>query len=303
MYLMQKIEEVTIETEDARKQVAEFVLSKRSEINDYTIDEIAKECFTSKSTVTRFAKMVGFHGWRDFIKAYRIELQREEKNIGAVDANYPFTPASSEREIAENLRNLQMDSLQDTFLQLDYNMLNRSVNYIKRARKIAIFAIGPNDFYADIFVRKMMMIGYDNIFTICLRDHKVLERTLTKEDCAILISYSGNNANLFPMSHVSSLKEKGVPMIAITAEGDNYLRLNANATLTISTRERLYSKIGAFASEQSLEYLLNCLYAFVYARDYEKNKEYKETLSKEIEKSRLSVPNAKQREPENRPGK
>lgn len=39
-----------------------------------------------------------------------------------------------------------------------------------------------------------------------------------------MISYSGNNTNHAPMRYLPSLKEHGVPIIAITSAGDNLLR-------------------------------------------------------------------------------
>ncbi len=68
MYLFQRIEEVMVQYQDARHTVAEFVLREQENLYKYTINDIAEATFTSKATVTRFAKVLGYQGWKDFIQ-------------------------------------------------------------------------------------------------------------------------------------------------------------------------------------------------------------------------------------------
>ncbi|MCR4744069.1 MAG: MurR/RpiR family transcriptional regulator, partial [Lachnospiraceae bacterium] len=98
MYLMQKIEDVAVGSDDAKKNVASFILNNYDRIFEYTIDDIARESFTSKSTVTRFAKYLDFSGWRDFLKAFIAEVKIQEKYKDSVDVNYPFSEESSDKE-------------------------------------------------------------------------------------------------------------------------------------------------------------------------------------------------------------
>lgn len=67
--------------------------------------------------------------------------------------------------------------------------------------------------------------------TPTLGDIGLLASTLTEEDCAIVISYSGNNMAHMTMSILPHLEKKGVPIIALTSDGDNLLR-DYNKTLT-----------------------------------------------------------------------
>ena len=103
----------------------------------------------------------------------------------------------------------------------------------------------------------------------------MLSRTLTHEDCAILISYSGNNVHRNPMALVDIFKRNRVPMIAITSGGHNYLQQNIDCVFELSAQERLYSKISNFASEQSLLFILNVIFACYFQKDYSKNLTYK----------------------------
>lgn len=57
--------------------------------------------------------------------------------------------------------------------------------------------------------------------------------------------------------------------------------------LLILSRERLYSKIAAFSTEESTECALDLLYAVAFAHDHERNLRYKVEVSREVEANRL----------------
>lgn len=67
MFLTHRIEEMVAQATDTRRAIGAFVLRERAHLSDYTIADIARETYASKASVTRFAKTLGFDGWRDFI--------------------------------------------------------------------------------------------------------------------------------------------------------------------------------------------------------------------------------------------
>lgn len=64
MFLFQRIEEVILKNNDAKANIAEFVLDEKKELHKYTITQIAERTYTSKATVVRFAKALGYEGWK-----------------------------------------------------------------------------------------------------------------------------------------------------------------------------------------------------------------------------------------------
>ena len=105
MFLIQKIEELMVNHPDARYAVGDFVLHEQKNLHNYTINEVAEHSYTSKATVVRFAKTLGFEGWREFMKVFISEMKYLEQHQGDVDANYPFTEDSSVDEIINNIKN------------------------------------------------------------------------------------------------------------------------------------------------------------------------------------------------------
>ena len=222
MYLFQKIEEVMMNYHDARHAVGEFVLHEQKNLYRDTINEVAEYSYTSKATVVRFAKTLGFEGWRDFMKAFIAEVKYQETHHADVDANYPFHEKSSHQEIIESLKTLQMESIQDSADLMDMDMLKMATTYLVKSKHIVIFGLSPNIFLGELFRRKMISIG-KKVDIANLGEMGIISRTMDEQDCAIVISYSGNNKHAEPMSYLQNLLDQKVSIIGITSGGDNYM--------------------------------------------------------------------------------
>jgi DNA-binding MurR/RpiR family transcriptional regulator len=131
----------------------------------------------------------------------------------------------------------------------------------------------------------------------CGEDKGLLASSLGPEDCAVVISYSGTRTKNSTMEIVPFLQAGGVPIIALTSAGENELRAAAACTFTISSRERLYSKISTFATEASIQYILNVLFSAYFALDYDANLARKLGKARALESTRRST-NADLQEPE-----
>lgn len=275
MNLIHRVEDLSMRYgSGSRKTIGTFILQERQHLHEYSIQEIAERTYTSKAALVRFAKELGFSGWREFLKEFMEEQNYQDSHYTDVDPNFPFGPDSSQKDLISMVCSLQVESLLDTADLLDRAPLEEITDLLRRSRRIALFGINPNLSLAELFKRKMQTIGR-GVETPTLGDIGLLASTLTEEDCAIVISYSGNNMAHMTMSILPHLEKKGVPIIALTSDGDNLLREKAKYTLTISSHERLYSKISTFSTETSILYILNIIFSCYFLRDYNKNLTYK----------------------------
>jgi len=287
MYLFQRIEELMLECQDTRYFIGEFLLKEKAKFYKYSMDDIAKLTHTSKSTLVRFAKSLGFHGWKDFYVAMIDEAKYLESNNTTVDVNFPFHENDSYRKVIDTISRLQIESIKDTSELINEKMLELAVIRISKARRIIIFGMKPNSYYAESLQWKFLSIGVQ-MYVGSPGELGMLSKLLTKEDCAIMISYAGNS-HKEPVTYIDTLKSQGVPMIGITSLGDNYMRQNIDCIFSISSREKLYSKIATFSTEQSIMFIFNVLYSCYFKKEYHKNLKYKIENSKTLEKSRKAI--------------
>ena len=115
MNLIQRVEEAAVlYGGGTRKEIGEFILREKSHLYRYSIQEIADATYTSKAALVRFAKELGFSGWREFLKAFVEEQKYQESHYTDVDPNFPFTAQSSRQDIINQVCSLQVESILDT---------------------------------------------------------------------------------------------------------------------------------------------------------------------------------------------
>lgn len=273
---------------DARHAVGEFILQEQDKLYQYTVTEIAEKTFTSKATVVRFAKAMGYGGWKEFMKDYIAEVNYQKKYKNTVDFNIPFQKEDGIDTIAENIKKLQMESIRETADLLDKEVLKKAADYLAGAENIVIFSSNPNTYLGELFKRKLLTIG-KRAAVAKSGEAGIEAATLGPQDLALIISYSGNSVTQNPVNRIGLLKKNHVPIIGITSGGDNYMRKNLDCIITMSSRERLYSKIANYATEESLNYILNVLFSCCFASQYKQNLEFKIKNSRLLEQERVTM--------------
>ena len=95
--------------------------------------------------------------------------------------------------------------------------------------------------------------------------------TSNKDRVALIISYTGETKDILEICQL--LKVSETPMICISSVGNNSISDLCDITLNIVTWEKMFSKISTFSSSVSTLLVLDILYAGLFARDYDKNKQ------------------------------
>ena len=286
MNLLHKVEEAMMQYGgSSRRSIGDFILKEKNDLHKYSLQEIAGQTYTSKAAVVRFAQALGFSGWKEFVKAFTEEQSYQAQHYSNIDANFPFTKDSRRKDIINQLCSLQVESLLDTADLLDEAPLDECAALLLGSRRVAMFGLNPNFALAELFKRKMLSIGRQ-VELPSQGDVGLLAHSLDKYDCAVIISYSGNSPTTDALSVLPTLKQRNVPIIGITSVGDNLLRQKADYTLSISSYERLYSKISTFGTENSILFILNVLFSICFAADCDANLERKIGTARELESTR-----------------
>lgn len=287
MRLLQRIEEYTVNQNQTKRSIAEFILEHKLDIHKYSINQLAEKTFSSKSALVRFGKSLGFSGWKDFLNHLIEEIHYEQTHYSQIDPNIPFSNRDSYQEIISNIATIQMESIQDTADKMDFDCLKNAIDMLSTARRIVLLGVSPNNLLGELFRRKMAAIG-KSVEVIQSGEIGLTASGLTKADTAIIISYSGNDVAREPMKFIPQMKQQGVHLIGLTSEGGGYIMREIDTVLTISSRERLYKKISNFSTEESILFLLNSLYAGVFSKNYLKNYNFKVQNSMNLEETRIS---------------
>lgn len=271
----------------SQKAVINFMIESKREIEFCTARDIAKRVFTSPATLTRLSKKLGYSGFEDLKKAFLKEQEYLDKHMSVLDANHPFRKNDNNSTIANSIGNLIKESVDDTLSLIDYDQLNGAVKTIEKADTLHISAISFSLIYAMDFQLKMRRLGKNVEITELVGEQLYTYSIIRNNDCAMVISYSGEIPLLKQMMQV--YRQRGVPVIAITSLGENSIRKYADVTIDICTREKLYTKIAGFTSQASIKLILDILYSCYFNLQYDKNMECVHMMGKLAEPGRFST--------------
>ncbi|MCM3764901.1 MurR/RpiR family transcriptional regulator [Neobacillus niacini] len=261
--------------------LARYILKEKENIERLSTIDLANATYTSPSTVVRLSKKLGFSGWNELKEKYLEELHYLNRHFTEIDPNYPFDAQDSFLTIASKIGHLATETIQDTISLLKNEDLKKAVDLLDKARVINVYGISNSLLMAYDFRNKMLRINRRVEMMDLPADQIYVASNSSPTDTAILISYSGESSEVLRIAEI--LRTNKTPIIAITSIGENSLKEFADCTLSISTREKLFSKIASYSTNNSIHLVLDILYSCLFKLNYKGNLEYKTNISKKID--------------------
>ncbi|GFP74470.1 MurR/RpiR family transcriptional regulator [Clostridium fungisolvens] len=261
--------------------LANYILNEKENIENLSTKDLANATYTSPSTVVRLSQKLGFSGWNELKEKYIEELQYLNNHFSDVDPNFPFEAHDSFINVASKVAHLAANSIEDTLSLLKNDELKKAVDLLNKAQMINVYGSSNSLLMAYDFKHKMLRINRHVEIMNLPGEQMVVASNSSPKNCAILISYSGENEEVLKIAEM--LKNKNTPTIVLTSIGENTLRSFGDCAFSISTREKLYSKIATYSSNDSIHLILDILYSCLFKINYDFNLEYKTNISKEID--------------------
>lgn len=257
--------------------IKEYVLNNKHEIESLSLKQLADKTFTSSATIIRFVKKIGFENYSSFQKEFIKEIKCMESSFQAIDANYPFDENDTIYTISSKIAILAKETINNTYNLITHDNLQQAVKILMKAKTIHLFAISYPLLYGQEFKFNMMRIGKNVSLCDQVGEEYFVINLLSHNDCALFISYSGEREKSIKLAKIC--KQKGIPIIVITNTDDNRLKKYADVVLCVSTKEKLYSKIGTFTNGYSFKVILDILYSCYFSFDYKNNLEMRKSVS------------------------
>lgn len=272
MNIFTKIKQETHFTE-GEKIFAQYILDHPHDVLQLDLQQLTKSSYVSASTIYRVIEKLGLSGLNQLKVQISLQLESRQDEKQVVDYNYPFHKFNTHHQIMTKMFSLYDQTLKSTFNLIDLDVFLKVIQTLHKANNIIVFPSIGNYFMAECFQQNMLEIG--------VRIDVVKERfyqhwathSCQKGDVVMLISYAGRTPHL--MDVVKTLKEKEITMILISSTVHMELSEYVDYQLYFSSYEDSEEKIASFSSRISLQYLLDCIYACYFNRDYEKHLNHK----------------------------
>lgn len=260
---------------ETEKLLANYILKNQEQVSGMSLDELAKVSFSSISTIHRLCKKIGLNGFKEFKIKFVEELSSKMNKPEVIDINFPFKKDDTQFQIASNIKQLYIDTLNNTFSFFNVEQLKNAVDLICNAEIVDIYAVTNNIQTALNFQDKMQGIGrYVNVSLIPMHQiYRAAASNSKNKQVAIILSYSGKTPEIKEIALV--LKRKEIETLVICSAQENYLTKLFNYHIFVSSKENLKKKISHYSSHIATQYVLDVIFSCIFNKDYEKNMEYR----------------------------
>ena len=262
MDLLEKMKNKALFTE-VELSVLEYIQNNLCDIVDMSIQELAKQTYTSNATIIRICKKLEINGFKNFKYTLLKELEAGKYLKKDVDFNIPFHQNESIEAIIENMTSLHKNTIDLINSHLDKNILDVVCQQIINSHHVFIFAVGDSKISAMGFVNKLVKLGIYCIMTTDYNEELTFSRNLTRHDCVIFISYRGNTTRMNQCLQL--VKKTGSKIIAVTSNEHSFISKYGDYSIIIPAKEN-EDKIATFYSQIAFSYILNILYGIIYAK-------------------------------------
>lgn len=262
------------------KKLAKYIVDQPDEVINYSVQKLAGLSNVSEATIVRFSKKMKFKGFQD------LKLQI------AYDLNKPQSPKSSYQDITadvstksliESVSHNNVKSIQDTLLIVSEITLEKSIEMVNQARKIAVFGIGASAIIAQDMKQKLTRIDRWTEIGTDFDTQATISANLNEKDVVIGISNSGKTQDI--IQSLTIAKENKAQIISITRYGDNAVSNLADAKLSVSSPENII-RSGAMSSRIAMLNVIDILYTGIARNDYERNIQMLEKTRKAVKISK-----------------
>ncbi len=212
MHLEELVSKNYVNLKENDHYVWSYIMEHKKECEHLSIEELAKRCHVSRTTILRFAKRLGLKGYAE-LKVY-IRMMNEQVN-----------DAYSSLELACHTYHEYMNML----MRKDVSNILKMIDY---AKNCYVYGTGnvQNTVAREI---KRLFLEVGKLFFVIrsMNETASFVKIIDQEDVMILISYSGENQGL--LEFAKQLKTKGVKIISICATKNNTLSHYADEALYV----------------------------------------------------------------------
>lgn len=259
--VIREIKRISLDDDHRFSFIAKYIINNITMVPDMGIRELAQLTYSSTSTLNRFTKYLQLSGYKELIhviKYFNYTLIESSEDIRG----------NTENDIIYQTYHNVNKSIQDTFnLFLVQNKVTiQVVDYLKKAKKINIFAVGGTFNLAKDFQQKLLRIGLNAIACNNFHNGYFLAKQSDEETFNIVISYSGETRDLINLALVC--KEKNSKILAISKKTNNSISKVADFKLVISSNEPIVRTVS-ITSRLALMFCLDLIFYKLLLTDFD----------------------------------
>ncbi len=247
---------------DSEMIVIKFIIDNLDLVVNMTINELAQSTYSSRTTIIRICKKLGFKGYRDF----KIELTRSIESskyiiYNSIDYSFPFKLYESDLQILNSIANVYKNAIDLINSELNLMELKKIADTLIKSNHVYLFACGDSQITAMNFINKCIKIGKCFHLSTQYGEQNYYAKYANSNDCCFFISYDKND---YYNSCVRHILKNRCKIIVLTANENSFLTRCSTYKIVIPHQEESIDKIATFYSQQGFQYVLSVIYSLMY---------------------------------------
>lgn len=245
--ILRKLEEAREDSSGAKIIIIDYILNFEN-YEEITASQIARECYVSKSYVTKFSKEFGYKNFDNL----RMDLVRDNEyglRVNEGIANFKINQYANE----------VVNTLIGTTNSINEDNIKQVVSLLNESHEIILLGIGSSSIICEDLYYKLIRLNYNVRFEKDESVKGMVVKNATCDTVALVFSYSGPTQSTQKMMEI--LKKRKAKVILITKSEEKYcedVRLKLYSSEELDRSFSIYSRI-------SMTFISDLLY--LYLRD------------------------------------
>lgn len=263
-----KIKRKYFELRPSEVKVADYVLRNAKEVSKISIANLSDRTGVSEPTIVRFVKSIGYNGYREFKDDIIADMvgNNGEENISLLHG-FNLKKEDKIEDIPKKTINTTINILTETLKSISIDSFEESINLILNARRIDIYGVENSSSVISDLTNKLLYLGLDVRRKEDIYMQNLSANSLTKEDVAIGISYSGTSKDTVDI--MKRAKNSGANTIVITNFDKSIISKFADVVIHSSnSKSDIYG--NAIFSRTSQIAIVDMIYMGIILSDYER---------------------------------
>ena len=236
------------------RALLKYIREQPAEVPYTAIAELAQKSGVGESTITRFAKKMGYDNLHEFKVKLAEELtQRKGRRI--INSNIAFD--ESALVTGQKLLAADISVLEKTLASMPEGIVERCSKALMQAKEISFIGLGNSGFTAMDSAYKYFRIGlhckgYDNSHDM------IMAAALARPgDLFVAVSHSGESREV--LQTVRLAVKNGAASVAITAEVDSSIARETAIVLSYAAKENLL-ETGSVTTKMAQFFVMDLIY-------------------------------------------
>lgn len=170
---------------EQQRRIAEYVARNAERMPYLTVDEIAGDLGVSIASVSRFARFVGYDGFKQLKSSFRDAAQatprrKLEARLSVLD----------EADLIGQHIGSEIGHLDATARSIDRSRFDRAIDLLTASRRLFVYAAGPNEALSHLLSFRFGRFGYD-VRPIGRDNARLAERVaqMREDDCLVCFGF------------------------------------------------------------------------------------------------------------------